>query len=1501
MKKRNLSKSLLKRSLPPAGSFIFASFFLILWNPFLYGGGLLTLDSSALSLGTREDVDVEDGQLSLTGRWDYSSSPLSTRYHMGFAYDSNRHQSLVFGGRNHLGSVFGDTWLWDPSLGWTQESPPDPPSTRYGHNLVWTGDKYLLFGGRDASDQYLNDTWIYDPALNSWTYVVTSSTPEARAFFAMAYSPDQNKVVVVGGEGAGGFAVPGFTWVYDVAASSWSKLNLDPAPSIRIGCSMAYDQASHRMILFGGRGDGWNSSDLLDDTWSFDVANAVWEEKIPLSKPAARADAALTYDLRHSQIVLYGGRNTPTGYMGDTYFYHFGKNRWQSFLVDSSPAGRYGHQIVFSTASTTGIVFGGCRDVATNALWSYTLTSTGTWASLSTQGSGSTLLTWGNLSVEFVDPSIDPPPAPDTSVRVRMASSVDGVNYDSFRGPDGSTDTYYVFTSLDPQAIWAGHENKRFFKLTALFVSDDIPSRPHVSAFRLTYNQAPTAGVLKSPPDGSRTNQSKPLYKWELSADNDGLGDFPLLYQLQVDDTTNFTDPVISIEGIPKDVSDVSTAPQTALSEGLWVWRARAKDNAGLYGDWSTSFSLLVDTTTPPGPVTQMAASMGPGNGEITLTWIFPGDDDGRLDNGETIVRFSTQGPILTEEAWDAAGGEQTAALNANPAETVLSIVTDLADATSYYFAVKTEDELGNRSNLSTVSPSAVTNGPPKPVTQMTAAKGPANAQISLTWIFPGDDVGRVDNGNVYIHFSTQGSILTEEAWNAAAAGEQTAALNANPGEAVVSVVSDLAEATTYYFAIKTEDGLGNRSNLSTISPFALTNGPPKPVTQITAARGPGNGQVTLTWIFPGDDVGRLDNGSVRIRYASQGPILTEGAWSAAAGEQIAALSADPDETITSTVMGLANATTYYFAIKTEDDVESMSPLSTVSPYAMTNASPTVTLLSPNGGESVQQYALISWVASDPNPEDSLTTTLRLSLNGGVSYPIEISGGIPAGTTAYLWGSGGLPNGSSFRVQVVVTDPMGLSASDGSDGNFHKDGFDQPPGVAFTASPTKGQKISGDFAIQWTVSNPSPYITYSFTLSLSPNAGQSYVFLTSGTPTSYTLDTKAWPNLSSYQLELVAADSGDPPLNATVHTDIFEIYNPVPPQAFRLLKPLEGDFPTVFDLSFSWEIAVGAGGENIVYSLHYSTDSALTGGVVVPDLAQTSYSPLRGSLLMDTNYYWQVTARTPSSLETKSSTGQFSISTCKAKSSDGLLTVEILSGGQSQGFLSIQDARSTHKEFIDQGDLDSRGDALIQVLDYPAWNIQIKDINENTLSVDTVVARLTCLIGDEEAPQSLDPTPFDVHLFKIANLNQSRERWEIVPTQDVLSSGSKQITAMVNHLSVYSVVGSPTPSENLSGITNFPNPFAAGKESTHIRYILTQDSHVTIRIYTFLGDLVYVADFPPGSTGGMGSSLGFTNEIMWDGKNGNKTTVANGVYLMEIRAEGEGGLNKAIRRIGVLK
>jgi len=96
------------------------------------------------------------------------------------------------------------------------------------------------------------------------------------------------------------------------------------------------------------------------------------------------------------------------------------------------------------------------------------------------------------------------------------------------------------------------------------------------------------------------------------------------------------------------------------------------------------------------------------------------------------------------------------------------------------------------------------------------------------------------------------------------------------------------------------------------------------------------------------------------------------------------------------------------------------------------------------------------------------------------------------------------------------------------------------------------------------------------------------------------------------------------------------------------------------------------------------------------------------------------------------------------------------------------------------------------------------------------------------------------------------------------------------------------PELNLSGVTNYPNPFNPNhsdpnQRRTKIRYRLSTDaSEVKIRIYDITGSLVTELD---GTTNGEGSSIwNKYNDVEWDGRNGRGDMVVNGIYPFEIIA-----------------
>jgi hypothetical protein len=90
--------------------------------------------------------------------------------------------------------------------------------------------------------------------------------------------------------------------------------------------------------------------------------------------------------------------------------------------------------------------------------------------------------------------------------------------------------------------------------------------------------------------------------------------------------------------------------------------------------------------------------------------------------------------------------------------------------------------------------------------------------------------------------------------------------------------------------------------------------------------------------------------------------------------------------------------------------------------------------------------------------------------------------------------------------------------------------------------------------------------------------------------------------------------------------------------------------------------------------------------------------------------------------------------------------------------------------------------------------------------------------------------------------------------------------------------------------SNFPNPFAAGRQATTFVYYLRSDALVSIRILTPHGaHVASLVDRAP-------QSGGLHQEERWDGRNDRGETVYNGVYVAELVVSYGDGTGERVRR-----
>ncbi len=106
----------------------------------------------------------------------------------------------------------------------------------------------------------------------------------------------------------------------------------------------------------------------------------------------------------------------------------------------------------------------------------------------------------------------------------------------------------------------------------------------------------------------------------------------------------------------------------------------------------------------------------------------------------------------------------------------------------------------------------------------------------------------------------------------------------------------------------------------------------------------------------------------------------------------------------------------------------------------------------------------------------------------------------------------------------------------------------------------------------------------------------------------------------------------------------------------------------------------------------------------------------------------------------------------------------------------------------------------------------------------------------------------------------------------------------------WTATGSVAESDLEGSYSNFPNPFAAGREATTFVFALVDDATVDLRLYTPRGERVRTL------LDGVPLAAGLHQDVAWDGRNGNGDVVRNGVYIAEITVRSADGATTRLRR-----
>jgi len=234
-------------------------------------------------------------------------------------------------------------------------------------------------------------------------------------------------------------------------------------------------------------------------------------------------------------------------------------------------------------------------------------------------------------------------------------------------------------------------------------------------------------------------------------------------------------------------------------------------------GTWIRKlFTLAILTIIEAVPSTgwaKLAAAEATPN-SITLNWTAPGDDGNTGTASQYDIRYSLS--TINDANWDAAtqASGEPAPSQAGTAEQFE--ITGLQPSTTYYFAIKTADEVPNWSVLSNIAIKATDaeDVPPGLVTNLATGNATATS-LTLTWTAPGDDGSSGTAAQYDIRYST--SPIDAGNWSSAtqATGEPSPQAAGNNESFVVSALSP---NTTYYFALMTADEVPNWSGISNVA-----------------------------------------------------------------------------------------------------------------------------------------------------------------------------------------------------------------------------------------------------------------------------------------------------------------------------------------------------------------------------------------------------------------------------------------------------------------------------------------------------------------------------------------------------------------------------------------------------------------------------------------------------------------------------------------------------------
>jgi outer membrane biosynthesis protein TonB len=210
----------------------------------------------------------------------------------------------------HSGTASSGKWAQSAS------SSPNPGNRQEGAMVYMPNvDRVLMYGGFAGVNGATGaDTWEYNPSTNTWTQICSNCAPGARHAHILVYDNASGKVIIFGGQRSYGGADIAQTYIYDPkqpAASRWTAANPSTeAPASSYTCH-GYDKKRNRLLIYPTQGH----------VYSYTTASNKWTDlgitggpAVNPGTPDGKADTYCGYDSARDYFVFFaspGGAGGP--------------------------------------------------------------------------------------------------------------------------------------------------------------------------------------------------------------------------------------------------------------------------------------------------------------------------------------------------------------------------------------------------------------------------------------------------------------------------------------------------------------------------------------------------------------------------------------------------------------------------------------------------------------------------------------------------------------------------------------------------------------------------------------------------------------------------------------------------------------------------------------------------------------------------------------------------------------------------------------------------------------------------------------------------------------------------------------------------------------------------------------------------------------------------------------------------------------------------------------